>query len=576
MPIEGIPVPHGTPLYFSFPRIKEKLRIDTGANSIKWSYNLNTNSQSTYGGEVIQILSANIGPMTISGTTRDNPQLKHIYDWFRKYMAYAGYHSRSESPVLFEYPERGWAFNLQINSLPDFHYEWDEIAIEWKIVAEVYQDEGIQLGKHTMSVLTKSLEKGYLQDFGWTASDIRIDPGRPENQLNYQQMGDNFQRLIASYIAGDFGHWGFDVLADPDSQFPGTAEDIYKKYFGSAYIIEPESNQTSGSNVLSGDDLTGSQCGTAKMIKDAFEAKGVPGQLGVAVAMVESGGATSLDPDARQPGGDTAVGLFQTFPGGAGGSRSFSRQLGLAFNAQNKKVSDTYTASMQIAAASEWFASAKNGGHGVTAPDGGWKLSDKNNIDKMKDWAQAAQGAGVDYRTNPKFVTAWRNAGTLLAQPCNDAIDVGSIPPQVRNTPPIVQKAYAKAMELDNHNYPYAWGGGHNGSFSPSPTIDSVNHPSPGPGYDCSGAVSACLHAGGVLSSVMGSGALESWGKDGPGQFMTVWANAEHVFMTFDIPGLGKQMFQSGGGGNALPGGGPGFQPMRSTSGFTARHWQGT
>lgn len=412
MPTEGIPVTHNTPLYFSFPKIKEKLKIDTGANFIKWSYNLNTQSQSTYGGEVIQILSANVGPMSIGGNSRDNPQLKQIYDWFRKYMAYAGYHSRSESPVLFEYPERGWAFNLQINQLPDFHYEWDEIAIQWNIVAEVYQDEGIQaLGKHTMSVLTKSLEKGYLQDFGWSASDIRIDPGRPENQLNYQQMGDNFHRLIASYVAGDFGHWGFDVFADPDSQFPGTAEDIYKKYFGSAYIIEPESNSSSGSDTLGSDGQTSSRCGIAHTIKDVFEAKGIPGQLGVAVAIQES----NLDPDARQSDGDHAVGLFQTFPTGAGGSRSYSRQLKQAFDAGNKKVTDTYTAQMQMAAASEWFASAK----------GGRGLDDKNSFDKMAGWAQDAQKAGVDYRTSQRFKQAWQEAGKILSEDCPDSSSAG-------------------------------------------------------------------------------------------------------------------------------------------------------
>jgi peptidoglycan hydrolase-like protein with peptidoglycan-binding domain len=67
---------------------------------------------------------------------------------------------------------------------------------------------------------------------------------------------------------------------------------------------------------------------------------------------------------------------------------------------------------------------------------------------------------------------------------------------------------------------PYVYGGGH-GSFVSS-------------GYDCSGSVSYALHGGGLLSSPEDSSELESYGDAGPGQHITIYANAEHAFMVID------------------------------------------
>ena len=65
---------------------------------------------------------------------------------------------------------------------------------------------------------------------------------------------------------------------------------------------------------------------------------------------------------------------------------------------------------------------------------------------------------------------------------------------------------------------PYIWGGGH-ASFSST-------------GYDCSGSVSFALHGGKFLESPLPSGPLESWGEEGEGRWITVYANAGHAYMT--------------------------------------------
>ncbi len=82
----------------------------------------------------------------------------------------------------------------------------------------------------------------------------------------------------------------------------------------------------------------------------------------------------------------------------------------------------------------------------------------------------------------------------------------------------VVARVITAADEIATR--PYVYGGGH-GSFQSS-------------GYDCSGSVSYALHGGGLLSSPEDSSALESYGEAGPGQHITIYANAEHAFMVID------------------------------------------
>jgi peptidoglycan hydrolase-like protein with peptidoglycan-binding domain len=82
----------------------------------------------------------------------------------------------------------------------------------------------------------------------------------------------------------------------------------------------------------------------------------------------------------------------------------------------------------------------------------------------------------------------------------------------------VVARVIAAANEIATR--PYVFGGGH-GSFQST-------------GYDCSGSVSYALHGGGLLSSPEDSSALESYGEPGPGRYITIYADAEHAWMTID------------------------------------------
>jgi cell wall-associated NlpC family hydrolase len=97
---------------------------------------------------------------------------------------------------------------------------------------------------------------------------------------------------------------------------------------------------------------------------------------------------------------------------------------------------------------------------------------------------------------------------------------------------------------------PYLWGGGH-GSWSAV-------------GYDCSGSVSFALAGAGLLGAPLTSGELSHWGAAGPGRWITIYANAGHVFMV--VAGI---RFDTG----ALSGAGTRWQVGgRDASGFVARH----
>ncbi|MEA2246875.1 MAG: peptidoglycan DL-endopeptidase CwlO [Solirubrobacteraceae bacterium] len=99
--------------------------------------------------------------------------------------------------------------------------------------------------------------------------------------------------------------------------------------------------------------------------------------------------------------------------------------------------------------------------------------------------------------------------------------------------------------------FPYIWGGGH-GSF-----VDN--------GYDCSGSVSYALAAAGLLDAPLVSGRLAEWGEPGPGRWITIYANAGHVFMY--VAGL---RFDTSGRDGPL---GSRWQTApRSLAGFTVRH----
>ena len=131
----------------------------------------------------------------------------------------------------------------------------------------------------------------------------------------------------------------------------------------------------------------------------------------------------------------------------------------------------------------------------------------------------------------------------------------------------VAAKVEAAADELAAMAVPYVYGGGH------------VTPATPDPGLDCSSSVSWVLQHAGVEVSTMTSGEYESWGESGPGRYVTIFANPEHVFMAirFSVAAPWRYFGTSGFGHPEAPNGtGPAWFTVAPAptylAGFVVRH----
>jgi cell wall-associated NlpC family hydrolase len=107
---------------------------------------------------------------------------------------------------------------------------------------------------------------------------------------------------------------------------------------------------------------------------------------------------------------------------------------------------------------------------------------------------------------------------------------------------------------------PYSYGAAHGAPLS---AIE--------PAYDCSSSVEHLLYGARLLPVTDGeaSSGLESFGQAGPGRWVTLYANADHVFMY--VAGLRWDTHDAAGPGDGSAG--IGWHPLvRSADGFIARH----
>jgi cell wall-associated NlpC family hydrolase len=139
-----------------------------------------------------------------------------------------------------------------------------------------------------------------------------------------------------------------------------------------------------------------------------------------------------------------------------------------------------------------------------------------------------------------------------------DVVDRASLTENGLAQPPASASARLRALVRGANQVarkPYVYGGGHGGGPEGVFT-DSA--------YDCSGSISYALASAGLIESPMASGPMMSWGKPGPGKWVTIYANEGHAFMVvaglrFDTSGRAERdtRWQAA---------------MRPAAGFVARH----
>ncbi len=142
---------------------------------------------------------------------------------------------------------------------------------------------------------------------------------------------------------------------------------------------------------------------------------------------------------------------------------------------------------------------------------------------------------------------------TVATVPGGDSVGGNGGIPIPAGIPEVVQRVIAGANAIAD--FPYVYGGGHASFVSNS--------------YDCSGSVSYALAAGGLLGAPETSGSLESFGEPGPGKWITIYANAGHVYMYVNVGGRWMRFDTVGRSGPYASR----WQPeIRSNAGFVARH----
>ncbi len=125
-----------------------------------------------------------------------------------------------------------------------------------------------------------------------------------------------------------------------------------------------------------------------------------------------------------------------------------------------------------------------------------------------------------------------------------------------RGAPARVKRMIAAGNRLIGK--PYRYGGGHR---SLGRALDS--------GYVCSGTVSYALFGGRFLKTPLDSTGFMSWGRSGPGRWITVYAHGGHAYVVV----AGLRLDTGLRDPDAPTTSGPAWSKrLRTTGGFVARH----
>ena len=169
--------------------------------------------------------------------------------------------------------------------------------------------------------------------------------------------------------------------------------------------------------------------------------------------------------------------------------------------------------------------------------------------------AEARSGSGRGAPTDAQVRRELEQAFGSRAGRAIDAAGLGS--GGLATVPPAAPARVAAIINAANSvaRNPYVYGGGH-GRLADETFVDTA--------YDCSGSVSFALAAAGLLDSPMDSSALAHFGRDGPGRWVTIYANTGHAFMT--VAGLRFDTSGRDAGGSRWQ------ADSRTVAGFTVRH----
>lgn len=197
------------------------------------------------------------------------------------------------------------------------------------------------------------------------------------------------------------------------------------------------------------------------------------------------------------------------------------------------------------------------------------------------DWARAVRiysGGNASYLAQMRDkAEQYRGAGEVVVG-VPTPIDLGGGFSPLDGATRLTRLVQA-ANQLQAARLPYCYGGGHgitpaapsSGQYCWAGSPLRKVYGSRDRGLDCSSSVSWLLQRIGYRLPTMTSGMFASWGKPGPGAAVTIWTNAEHVYLEIKL--RGRSYYFGTSTENYRHG--PGWHSPRSGAGFVARHPEG-
>lgn len=142
------------------------LRFRTDPNSITWDYNLKTNIEETYGGQVVQVLSANIDNLRVTADSGNGgwAYLESVALFMRD-MLFDQREGLSQ-PGVFRYPPRGWEMKVFALNFP-FKDSVGDVLKPFTMNFKVQEDVS---GVVTSSLIEAEMEK-YSKGIGWERNE---------------------------------------------------------------------------------------------------------------------------------------------------------------------------------------------------------------------------------------------------------------------------------------------------------------------------------------------------------------------------------------------------------------------
>lgn len=132
-------------------------RFRTNPNTINWTYEMITNVEQTYGGQVIQLLGTRLGDLSVKVEIGNAgwPYLMQVVLYLRDLMS----DQRNGSVATFNYTTRNWMLNVYGMTIP-FQDSFDETVREIELNFKIQEDVTGLMQQVTLDVELARLQDG--------------------------------------------------------------------------------------------------------------------------------------------------------------------------------------------------------------------------------------------------------------------------------------------------------------------------------------------------------------------------------------------------------------------------------